>query len=568
MLGTGGFAALQLWPSRGYAALTVFSRSKREEMHAKTLAAQLASVLEADIHVAARIPRGRPSQVAINQMVVDPGAAVAEQEARARDGKNVDATVARQWAELISDGGLDRVFANTQHEFDDLHKEQSKWQQIEFIKNRENGDVCLVLDTTVQICASYNAAYSEVYVHLPVAYLQSFKTALVVGGGDALALREILKYKSVTRVVQLELDERVTELCEEYFGLNAHLPGRPDTDPRVEWRFGDAAKTIVDLVQAGERFDLVLLDISETSRSGTVSTEEFFRFVAQALAPTGVMVKNEHYQQVMAKLFSEYLEVNYPLPMITSQTFVMGSNGTSLFLPNFRLFEESNVQTSFLAHGPSDQFRQLRALTRRYSKRGLNYEIEAAREFELRHERSPYAASRETEFEDLHMMREACVSGDHGADNLDVCVAQLSHPCESEASIQGDSVPQSEWTGECWEAPLTDMIEIVIVNESPASFDVSWLDPSLPADQSLGAPVLNVAQGEERRLRTFYDHQFVLTDSEGHNVRLADFTVMPQHFTHRYIVYFGLHEPLVAERPQFEEPAPGPASSPRAVDPQ
>jgi spermidine synthase len=352
--------------------------------------------LHAEVFVSGAIPRGVPSGHLFNSFgsMVAPAFAVQEVEMKTRRNEAMNAPISQVYAEMLTPVDYSVMFPDFDSDYGLVIEEvQSQYQLISFRESSHTNfsDLCLVLDGTIQICKSYMKHYSEVYVHLPVAYLDKFETALIIGGGDAMALEEVLKYKSLKRVVQLELDRMVPEQCERFFNVNAHLPGSSHADPRVEWRFGDAAQTLKDLVGSGERFDIILLDISETGPSGTVSTVDFFAEVSEALSARGIFVKNEHYQEPTAILFNHFLEVKYPVPVIAQQVFVLGSNQTSLFHPSFKVWDQNNITTTFLAHGPRDAFRQLQSMVRRYSRKDIDYQSDMAIQFEKTNNRSVWS---------------------------------------------------------------------------------------------------------------------------------------------------------------------------------
>ncbi len=93
---------------------------------------------------------------------------------------------------------------------------------------------------------------------------------LIVGGGDGLALREVLRWEP-RRVVLLDLDREVVaffthpvfvdgrQINKRLLSLNEHA----FSDPRVETRFGDAFITSNDLLEAGEIFDAVIVDLPD-----------------------------------------------------------------------------------------------------------------------------------------------------------------------------------------------------------------------------------------------------------------------------------------------------------------
>jgi len=489
----------------------------------------------------------------------------------------VDATLSEIYADMLSPKDIQEL--HSLYEIDDsstiLDSVNSEFQNIEFIQMARNNDICLVLDGTTQICSSYSNHYTDVYVHLPAAFLDVLHAVLIVGGGDAFALDEVLKYASVEKVVQLELDRMVPELCEKHFGVNAHLPplkkgqatavgGRSNTtdskhaDPRVEWRFGDAAVTIEELFATGQKFDIILLDISETGPSGTVSTLSFFQQVSRLLSPRGIFIKNEQYLEATATLFNEFLEVKYPIPVISQQVFVLGSNQTSLLVPSFTVLEENGVKPAFLANGPADRYRQYTSMVRRYSKRNVDYETELKKKYEAYLE-----------------------EGDQQDD--------AEGPCYQEALDDPDIIPISMWRDTpCQVAmPLDEEIPIVLTNNSPDTITIAtWV--TVPShiddddnaregstdddhhhnanandndtdnsnandndndndDQQFTELVANVQPGQSVLLEVVPWSSVVAVDAQS-MASLAMFQVTSQLATHPFVVYDGLSTPMTASR--------------------
>jgi len=537
--------ALHSWPEHSFASIDIFTCSAAWK--AKVAAGYLQDKLEAAVFVPASLPRGVPAKTAFLQDMRFPSATVQDIEYR-KIWSDLDEfeqkkapSLDEKWASELTDADLDTLFSGMDDvQWETLEKRKTEWQELEIMRSKETDDVCLVIDGTIQICESYNSYYSEVYVHLPVAFLHQYKTALIIGGGDALALREVLKYKSIERVVQLELDIEVPRICERYLGINAHLPENPNADKRVEWIFGDAAKTIKQLVSNGERFDVVMLDISETDPSGTVSTVDFFRSVSGALHPWGIFVKNEDYQEPTAQLFNEYLEVSYPVPMITNQVFVLGSNLTSLLFPNFRLLKENNVKASFLATAPAAATQQLQSMIRRYSKK-LDYDGVATDAFIDKKNRAPWYEPAPTDND------EQCSAQRRGPrlSEEEVENRKETLPCFLEAQYDPDQLPQSEWRTDCTVKPSGKRMRITFINKSPQPVALSWVEPDSNEEVTV---VEKLMPGKGQRINTFIGHEFKVQDSDSHQANIASFEIFAQLLTHRFISFGGLHDGIAAAR--------------------
>lgn len=138
-----------------------------------------------------------------------------------------------------------------------------------------------------------------------------------------MLLHEVLKYPDLELVVGLELDQLVTRKCFKYFRSSPHFE-----DPRVEWWFGDATKSLLLLPEEyWQSFDLILVDLSETVMSLSVTKElDVFDALALLLKHDGVMVKNELYMEPFSKVFDYSMDILYESPVICSQVLAFGSN--------------------------------------------------------------------------------------------------------------------------------------------------------------------------------------------------------------------------------------------------
>ena len=93
------------------------------------------------------------------------------------------------------------------------HDKISPYQRVKIatVKAPQKIGKCMILDDVVQLCSKDEHKYHELMVHFPIYYLNVFKRALIIGGGDLMNLREIMKYNSLEKVIILELDEDVVK---------------------------------------------------------------------------------------------------------------------------------------------------------------------------------------------------------------------------------------------------------------------------------------------------------------------------------------------------------------------
>ncbi|MGD9346169.1 MAG: polyamine aminopropyltransferase [Candidatus Aminicenantes bacterium] len=135
-----------------------------------------------------------------------------------------------------------------------LYSGRSAYQKIDVINNKSFGNV-LLLDGLVQTTEKDEFFYHEMLVHPACTTQSSFQNALIIGGGDGGALKEILRYPGET-VCHVEIDAQVIEVGKEYFPwLSPCLD-----DQRVELVIADG----LEFLKETERtFDVVFVDSSE-----------------------------------------------------------------------------------------------------------------------------------------------------------------------------------------------------------------------------------------------------------------------------------------------------------------
>jgi spermidine synthase len=210
-----------------------------------------------------------------------------------------------------------------------LEQLKTNYQVLNFAFRESDGDICMDLEDTLQICSCYRPHYHEFSAHFAARFIDTVKRVIFIGGGDSMLLHESLKYPSLEKVVGLELDQTVTRKAFKYFRTQPHFD-----DDRVEWWFGDATKSLLLLPKEyWGSFDLVLVDLSETVMAFSVTEDlDVFDALALLLKPDGVMVKNELYMEEMSETFDHtlqiYLEEN---PKICSQVMAFGSNRVDFF---------------------------------------------------------------------------------------------------------------------------------------------------------------------------------------------------------------------------------------------
>lgn len=128
----------------------------------------------------------------------------------------------------------------------------------------------------------------ESLAHIPALAHPAPRSALILGGGDGATARELLKHPSLERIVVAELDAEVVRLVGQFIPT---LPALAFTSPRVHLQIGDAAASLRQHHARGERFDLILFDLtaSDNPACAHLHHEEFIRLCAASLNAGGII---------------------------------------------------------------------------------------------------------------------------------------------------------------------------------------------------------------------------------------------------------------------------------------
>ncbi|KPJ53602.1 MAG: spermidine synthase [Dehalococcoidia bacterium DG_18] len=169
-----------------------------------------------------------------------------------------------------------------------IYSGRTQFQSVEIIESGGLGR-CLILDGKIQSSEWDEFIYHEALVHPPMIAHPRPERVFIAGGGEGATLREVLAHSSVKRVVMVDIDEEVIDICRRL--LPSWHQGSFE-DSRLELRFVDARKYLEECVDMGEKFDVVILDLPEPIEGGPaylLHTTEFYQVVREKLAPDGIL---------------------------------------------------------------------------------------------------------------------------------------------------------------------------------------------------------------------------------------------------------------------------------------
>jgi spermidine synthase len=160
---------------------------------------------------------------------------------------------------------------------------QTAYQRISITAG--HGGMNLFLDGNLQFSEYDEYRYHEALVHPPMSAAGSHARVLVLGGGDGLALRELLSYPDVGAITIVDLDPQMTELARTLPKLAA-LNKHSFDDPRVTLISADAFVWLAS--QPPEKqWDVGIVDFPDPNNFslGKLYTVHFYKTLAAHLAP-------------------------------------------------------------------------------------------------------------------------------------------------------------------------------------------------------------------------------------------------------------------------------------------
>ncbi len=180
------------------------------------------------------------------------------------------------------------TFAAEQSYFGDpvVYERHSPYQRL--VVTQWQDDIRLYLNGNLQFSSRDEARYHEALVLPAMQMAARQQRVLILGGGDGLAAREVLKYPAVEQLTLVDLDPEMTATFKQSAALSRLNQGAL-SDPRVTVVNADAAQW---LEQTPGQYDVIIIDLPDPSNFslGKLYSVPMYRLVARHLAPGGKMV--------------------------------------------------------------------------------------------------------------------------------------------------------------------------------------------------------------------------------------------------------------------------------------
>ena len=185
-----------------------------------------------------------------------------------------------------------------------IYSQATKYQHLvlteRLSRNQPTAITDLYLNGRLQFSSVDEQIYHSMLVYPAMLASNRHDRVLIIGGGDGLALRDVLKWP-VKHVTLVDLDGQLLNL----FGNDVGDYDAPETirkrlielnnhsmsDPRAQIRIADAFLEVEAMLAKGERFDTILIDLPDPNHPvlNKLYSDYFYNHVRQLLAPDGAM---------------------------------------------------------------------------------------------------------------------------------------------------------------------------------------------------------------------------------------------------------------------------------------
>jgi spermidine synthase len=183
-------------------------------------------------------------------------------------------------------GSFSAFIEHRLYQDDIIFSKTTPYQNIVITRNSER--YRLYISGALQFDSLDEYRYHEALVHPLMSAISRDENILIIGGGDGMALREVLKYKDVKKVTLVDLDGAITSVFKENPMLQK-LNNSSFNDKRVKVYNEDAWKF---LEHSQELYDAIIIDLPDPNNIslGRLYSKSFYTLVKNHLAFGGAMV--------------------------------------------------------------------------------------------------------------------------------------------------------------------------------------------------------------------------------------------------------------------------------------
>lgn len=188
---------------------------------------------------------------------------------------------------------------------------QSPYQRIAFFTEKD-GSFSLTLDDFWQFNSRCEHIYHECLFTMPGLFPKNLKNVLILGGGDGLGVRELLKYKTIEHIDMVDLDPEMVKFAKNNIFMKS-LNKDSMNNPKLNVIVTDAKKWLAKPVT--RKYDLIIVDFPDPTSDllWTLYTKKLYGQIASRLTKSGVVaIQSSTYNTRTFELIYHKLDKVFP----------------------------------------------------------------------------------------------------------------------------------------------------------------------------------------------------------------------------------------------------------------
>lgn len=188
---------------------------------------------------------------------------------------------------------------NTIYKYPVIYNESSPYQNITITQQPD--EFRLYLNEAIQFSSRDEYRYHEALTHIPLQQLEKVENVLLLGGGEGLAAREILKYPELVSLKIIDIDPAITKVSKK-LDLISRLNQGSLIDDKVKVIHEDA---FVFLKENRDQYDAIIIDLPDPSNEGLARlySSSFYKLCLSKLNSRGVICTQATSPELSKKAF-------------------------------------------------------------------------------------------------------------------------------------------------------------------------------------------------------------------------------------------------------------------------
>ncbi len=227
-----------------------------------------------------------------------------------------------------------------------LYSGKSDFQEVVVVESEHFGRM-LILDGVYQTSIFEEFIYHEMIAHVPLFTHPNPKKVLVIGGGDGGTVREVVKHPSVEKVVMVEIDGLVVDVCKKY--LPEISEALVNNHPKLDLRIGDGLKHVEEVEN---HYDIIIVDCSDPIGPGEeLFNFQFYKNARKALKEDGIFVQQTESPFIHTDLIKRVwkdISSLFPVTNLYLAQIPLYPSGTHCFTMGSKRYDPVNMETSKL----------------------------------------------------------------------------------------------------------------------------------------------------------------------------------------------------------------------------